>query len=239
MSFDTLNKLKNYYASVKLAKYQCKFASGITSLGKHAELVLEPHVSLGRVAIFAGSHFFGANSYMRSGGELYGNSTVGRFCSIGSNVIIGLEKNKHPTNWLSTALFSKAIEEKYLTQASDKPTSIGNDCWIGRDALIMSGVTIGDGAIIGARALVTSDVPPYAIYAGIPARLIRYRFSSELIEKFLAAQWWNFSIEQLQNLTIDQAEICLEQLNYFDKSSTTNYSKLTVSRQGVQLNKVL
>jgi chloramphenicol O-acetyltransferase type B len=235
MSFDTLNKLKNYYASVKLAKYQCKFASGITSLGKNAEFVLEPQVSLGHVEVFAGSYSFGAHSYMRSGGELYGNCTVGRFCSIGSNVIIGLERNKHPSNWLTTALFSKAIEENYLKQASDKPTSIGNDCWIGRDAMIMSGVTIGDGAIIGARALVTSDIPPYAIYAGIPAKLIRYRFGSEIIEKMLASQWWNFSIEQLENLTIDQPELCLEELKKMDKYATAKYPKLYVTRKSVVL----
>lgn len=230
-----INKIINFHWARRLAKYQCKLAFGLTKINKQTEFELEPNVRLGNIEVFSGNYAIGAHTYMRSGGELYGNCTIGRFCSIGTNVIIGLEKNKHPTNWLSTALFSTAIEEKYLTRTSDKPTSIGNDCWIGRDSMIMSGVTIGDGAIVGARALVTSNVPPYAIYAGIPAKLIRYRFSSELIEKILASQWWNFSIDKLENLPIDQPELCLKQLNFFDKSTAANYSKLIITRQGVQI----
>lgn len=68
---------------------------------------------------------------------------------------------------------------------------IGNDIWIGYEAIVLSGVTIGDGAIIGARAVVTKDVPPYTIVGGIPAKQIRKRFSDEVISKLLELQWWN------------------------------------------------
>lgn len=75
---------------------------------------------------------------------------------------------------------------------------IGNDVWIGYETLIMSGVTIGDGAIIGARAVVTKDVPPYTIVAGVPAKPIRRRFHDEVIETLQSAQWWNWEKERIE-----------------------------------------
>ena len=75
---------------------------------------------------------------------------------------------------------------------------IGNDVWIGYETLIMSGVTIGDGAIIGARAVVTKDVPPYTIVAGVPAKPIRRRFNDEVIETLQSAQWWNWEKERIE-----------------------------------------
>ena len=74
---------------------------------------------------------------------------------------------------------------------------IGNDVWIGFEAVILAGVTIGDGAIIGARAVVTKDVPPYTIVGGVPAKPIKKRFDEEMIELLLEIQWWNFQPEQL------------------------------------------
>ncbi len=74
---------------------------------------------------------------------------------------------------------------------------IGNDVWIGYEAVILSGVTIGDGAIIGARAVVTKDVPPYTIVGGVPARPIRRRFPDEAVEALLALKWWNWPLKRL------------------------------------------
>ena len=71
--------------------------------------------------------------------------------------------------------------------------NIGNDVWIGANAMILGGITIGDGAIIGAGAVVTKDIPPYAIVGGIPARIIRYRFPNDVINALLSSQWWNLS----------------------------------------------
>lgn len=196
---------------------------------------MEEQVKLGLIDIHSGQHSFGAYSYMRSGGELYGNTVVGRFCSIGQNVVIGLERNKHPTTWLSTSLFAKHIEKGYESINMENNTTIGNDCWIGRDAAIMSGVTIGDGAIIGARALVTCDVPAYAIYAGVPARLIRYRFSSDLVERLIQSKWWDISMEHLSNLNVDQPESCLAEINSLDNSAHANYHQISLRRQGCKL----
>lgn len=77
---------------------------------------------------------------------------------------------------------------------------IGNDVWIGAGAFISSGVRIGDGAVVGARAVVTKDVPPYAIVAGTPARIIRFRFEPEVIGDLLALAWWNLSDERVDSL---------------------------------------
>ena len=75
---------------------------------------------------------------------------------------------------------------------------LGNDVWVGFEAVILAGVTIGDGAIIGARAVVTRDVPPYAIVGGVPARLIRRRFDEATIESLLALQWWDWEPERIR-----------------------------------------
>jgi acetyltransferase-like isoleucine patch superfamily enzyme len=204
-------------------------------LGKAAIVQMEEHVKLGPIEIHSGHHSFGAYSYMRSGGELSGNTAVGRFCSIGRNVVIGLEKNKHPTSWLSTSLFSRHIEKNYESIAANNTTVIGNDCWIGRDAVIMSGVKIGDGAIIGARALVTSDVPPFAIYAGVPAKLIRYRFPTEFIDRLAESNWWNISISYLNKLKLDEPESCIQEIKSFDNAAIANYHKIRITRRGMKL----
>jgi acetyltransferase-like isoleucine patch superfamily enzyme len=230
-----IRRIKDYYMAQRLKRLDCKLASGVSNLGKAAILHLEEHVKLGKVDVHNGDHSFGAYTYMRSGGELYGNTSVGRFCSIGQNVIIGLEKNKHPTSWLSTSLFSKSIEEDYESIAMCATTIVGNDCWIGRDAVIMSGVKVGDGAIIGARALVTSDVPPFSIYAGMPAKLIRYRFPADIIDGLAESNWWNISISYLNRLKVDDPVSCINEIGTFDNISIANYRKIMITRQSMKL----
>jgi hypothetical protein len=132
-------------------------------------------------------------------------------------------------------LFAKHIEKSYQSVDKNNKTIIGNDCWVGRDAAIMSGVTIGDGAIIGTRALVTTDVPPYAIYAGVPARFIRYRFSSDLVERLIKSKWWELSIEHLSKLKVDDPESCLNEISGFDNAAIADYHKITITRQGCKL----
>jgi len=229
-----IQAIKNYYWSRWLAKHDCKFATKVSNLGKTAIVQMEEHVKLGPIEIDNGHHNFGAYTYMRSGGELYGNTTVGRFCSIGQNVIIGLERNKHPTNWLSTSLFSKNIEKNYESIAANGTTIIGNDCWIGRDVVIMSGVTIGDGAIVGAKALVTCDVPPYAIFAGIPAKLIKYRFSDELIERVRKTYWWDVQVKYLENLNLDAPESCIDEIRALGYEAKAAYQRVRITRNGAR-----
>ena len=132
-------------------------------------------------------------------GPIAEHTKIGRYCSIGPGVRI-LPEN-HPLNYKSTHpyfyLKSLGFVEKEMIPA--KKLEIGNDVWIGQSAIILRQVSkIGDGAVIGAGAVVTKDVPDYAIVAGSPAKVIRYRFSQENIQKLKKEQWWNKSIEELK-----------------------------------------
>jgi acetyltransferase-like isoleucine patch superfamily enzyme len=123
---------------------------------------------------------------------------IGAFCSIAADVGIFLGGNHHP-EWVTTFPFGAYWPEH---EHPDQPFSrgdvvIGNDVWIGRDAVIMSGVTIGDGAVVAARALVSRSVEPYMIVGGNPAKPIRPRFDQETIGKLLAMRWWDWPDERL------------------------------------------
>ncbi|HDR1486969.1 TPA: CatB-related O-acetyltransferase, partial [Pasteurella multocida] len=128
---------------------------------------------------------------------------IGKFCMIGSDVKFIMNGANHQMNAISTYPFgifgyewAKALPEK-AELSSKGDTVIGNDVWIGYNATIMPGVKIGDGAIIGTNSVVTKNVPPYAIVAGNPARVIRKRFSPEKIEQLLALKWWDWEIEKI------------------------------------------
>lgn len=130
---------------------------------------------------------------------------IGKFCSIACGAKFIFNSANHTLKSLSNYPFPLFFEEWNLNK-SDVTDSwdnkgdivIGNDVWIGFEAVIMAGVTIGDGAVIGTRALVTKDVPPYTIVGGIPAKQIRKRYLDETINTLLEIQWWNWSKEKIQ-----------------------------------------
>lgn len=125
---------------------------------------------------------------------------IGKFCSIAENVEIFLD-GEHETQNISTYPFGYfkvfKTKKKYIAKSKGKVT-IGNDVWIGDRVTILSGVNIGDGAVIGACALVNKDVAPYTIVGGVPAKIIRKRFDDETIEKLLKIKWWNWSDQKIQ-----------------------------------------
>jgi chloramphenicol O-acetyltransferase type B len=128
-----------------------------------------------------------------------GNLRIGAYCSIAADVSIFLGGEHHP-EWVSTFPFGALWREH---EHPEQPRSrgdvvIGNDVWIGREAMIMSGVTIGDGAVIGARALVAKDVPAYTVAGGNPARPIRPRFAPDVVDRLLAIRWWNWPDERIR-----------------------------------------
>ena len=126
---------------------------------------------------------------------------IGAYCSIGSFVIIG--GGSHKMDNISTSplfvsgsnIFKKNFSR--VTYNAYKQTIIENDVWIGNRAIILQGVKIGTGAVIGAGAVVTKDVPPYAIVVGAPARIIKYRFDNNVISLLLASKWWTYSDKDL------------------------------------------
>ena len=127
---------------------------------------------------------------------------IGKFCMIASGATFIMNGANHLTNALSSypfAIFGNGWEHSMQDKSyPDKGNiNIGNDVWIGYNATIMAGVTIGDGAIIAANATVTTDVPPYTIVGGNPAHEIKKRFPDEVITKLLEIQWWHWPIEKI------------------------------------------
>ena len=130
---------------------------------------------------------------------------IGRFCSIACGAKFLFTSANHTMRSLSTYPFPIFFEEweldpKDIAGAWDNRGDIviGNDVWIGFEAVLLSGVTVGDGAVIGARAVVTKDVPPYTVVGGVPARPIRKRFSDGIIARLLELQWWNWPEDRIR-----------------------------------------
>ena len=138
---------------------------------------------------------------------------IGKFCSIACGAKFLFTSANHTLRSLSTYPFPLVFEEwgldrAHVPQAWDNKGDIvvGNDVWIGYEAVLLSGVTIGDGAIIGTRAVVTQDVPPYTIVGGVPAKPIRRRFDDATIDALLHLRWWDWPREKLaQNIAAIQA----------------------------------
>lgn len=156
----------------------------------------------------------GEYSYIQKNSCL-NNTKIGKFCSIADNVRTGF--GNHPTNMVSTFpsfYYDTSSQLKYtfhvgmpIFNSYKKAKNcneqfivvIGNDVWIGSHVLIMDGVTIGDGAVIAAGAVVASNIEPYGIYGGVPAKLIRYRMPPEKIELLKDSEWWNKEIEWIKS----------------------------------------
>lgn len=142
------------------------------------------------------------------------NCIIGNFCSISWNVSLGARNHHYQMATGSAAIYQArfGLVRNTIKQFGETPeTMVGNDVWIGCNAVILSGVTIGDGAIIGAGAVVTEDVEPYSIVAGVPARHIRYRFNTEIIKNLTASHWWRWDEETLRkNINLFHCVMSLE-----------------------------
>ena len=182
---------------------------------------IEGYSTVGRSGILP--RRFGAFSFARSAMPI--DSTVGRFCSIALNV--KQMGTKHPLNWVSTSPFSYGgrefpnimdyvddVEPEYSFRPFVKTLPsfrIGHDVWIGADVSIAQDVDIGTGAVIAAGAVVTKDVPAYVVVGGVPAKVIRFRFPEESVERMLESEWWEYKPEQINALQVDEPEQFLDQ----------------------------
>ncbi len=184
------------YHEIKRKKLQKKYSNVSLVLGNKVSIVnakIGKHVYLGN-NVFLNNSEIGDHSYLNSAS--HANYTkIGKFCSIGSNVKFGL--GYHPTNLISThpAFYSNNKDFKTFSDKNyfkEYPRIIlGNDVWVGINVIVMGGVTIGDGAIIAAGAIVTKDVESYAVVGGVPARHLKYRIDKNLIRKVIGTEWWN------------------------------------------------
>jgi virginiamycin A acetyltransferase len=170
--------------------------------------------------IFRDYHNVEIGMYTHGGCFIPGNvdrfTTIGKYCSIGRSVKI-FNRN-HPVDFKSMHgfFFNPGLRFCSENLVDYIPLTICNDVWIGDRAIVMPNVKhIGDGAVIGAGAVVNKNVPPYAVVVGNPARVVRYRFPKEIIEELLASKWWEKSIEEI-NLNIEEFQQPYEKL-YFSK----------------------
>lgn len=172
--------------------------------------------------------FIDIGAFCNLSGGTINNVRFGRYCSMAAGVVIGM--HEHPTDWLTTsrtAYFPQVNGWRELVapgrldeirrglrpfRNSCPITEIGHDVWIGQGAFIKSGVSIGTGSIIGARAMVLRDVPPYSIVVGTPGRVIRLRFPAATVERLLALEWWRYSIFDLFTAPLDDIDAALDRI---------------------------
>ena len=170
-----------------------------------------------RLDCYIGDYTYGKPEILEwgEGKKLY----IGKFCSIAAGVKIFLGGN-HRTDWITTYPFN-IINEDFSNAseilghpASKGDVHIGNDVWLGQGSVIMSGITIGDGAVVGAFSVVSKDVDPYSIVAGNPMKVIKKRFDDEVIEKLLKLKWWEWDKEKINKYV---KILCSNDINKIDE----------------------
>ncbi|MDM8348425.1 CatB-related O-acetyltransferase [Pseudomonas sp. sp1636] len=216
-----------------LRRHGIKFSPRLADLATRAQLLLEEGVSLGLVKMDFRFLSIGAMSYIRSSAELLNVSRIGRFCSIGSGVILGQDRAGHPLDWVSSHPFQHARAELQY-DAQLPPLEVGHDVWIGREAMLLEGIVVGTGAVVAARALVTRDVPPYAIVAGTPAKIIRYRHAEAVIRGLLDSAWWNAPVQSLLEHPLNQPEPFLASWRIRHDAPAARYKRIRLTRAGAE-----
>ena len=180
-----------------------KICSCNVMLNRHVEFISVKNGSIGE------------HTYI-NGGFIYDEVYIGKYCSIGFNLSLGA--GNHYINKLSTYPLNNRVCG-VVDQNEFKPklkTIIKNDVWIGNSVSILEGVTIGNGAVVATGSVVTKDVPDYAVVAGVPAKIIKFRFSDENIKSLLRFQWWNNNKKWIiDNIDVFRKELTDEELKKY------------------------
>jgi len=214
---DRLQKLKAKRRGIRIQDF--------SNISRQSHLIMEEHSRLGSVQVRLpkADHPLrvGAYSYMREGGEILHVDSIGRFCSIGRNVVLGQPTDNHPIDWVSSSM---SVSGDY--KAGCVFASIGHDVWIAHNAVVMAGVKIGNGAVIGRNAVVTKDVEPYQIVVGNPGKPVRTRFDLEQIDSLMKSEWWNLDYGILQDLPFGDVDEFLQRLDSGSPTAPYNVTEI-------------
>ncbi|HXZ91117.1 MAG TPA: CatB-related O-acetyltransferase [Candidatus Dormibacteraeota bacterium] len=179
-----------------------------------SDLVLEPPVIFeGDVIVYDKVRIGKYSSF--GYGKIGTNVTIGRFCAIADNFLLGAVN--HPTQWLSinqffhTNLYGQNPKAKPYPEHIER-TTIGNDVWIGKNVTVLCGLTVGDGAVLGAGTVVTEDIPAYAIVVGNPAKVVKFRFDEATRKQLVQSRWWDLDEVALRSLPYTDIDACLRAL---------------------------
>ncbi len=210
----------------------------------HPAFSIEVPVSIGKEVYWQAAGSIGAYSMLHGPGRVV-YAQVGRYCSFAPGSTIG--SNEHALTWLTTSSLAENPHLYSWSSLRGRPedeaapacafadavafTRIGNDVLIGAGAFVRSGVTIGDGAVIGAMANVIEDVPPYAVVVGNPARVVRKRFDDGLIADLLDLQWWRYSIYDLMRFDLTDPATAVNEIRKAETSGAlTPYAPMRITR---------
>jgi chloramphenicol O-acetyltransferase type B len=168
------------------------------------ELVTNPNIIVGDYSYYSGYYsghsFDDCARYLSPDRDDVDKLRIGKFCSIADGAIFMMAGNQgHKHEWISTfPFFYQGFEEAEDAYVRAGDTIVGNDVWIGANAIIMPGVKIGDGAVVATSSLVTKDIPAYAIVGGNPAKILKQRFADYEIELLLELNWWDWDIDKIK-----------------------------------------
>lgn len=192
----SIHRLSNVYSKAHVTRgRRCVIARGVRIA---ANLTLEDSVWIGKgCKIEGGPVFIGRGTNLLAGNWVAGPAKIGRYCAIAPNSSL-LARN-HPTNQAGMQLrFYRDVVGIPLKGVSKGTIELGNDVWVGTRAVVLSGIKIGDGAVIGAGSVVTKDVASYSITAGNPAKHINYRFPEQTVAQLLALKWWDWPADRVR-----------------------------------------
>lgn len=216
----------------------------VLTFSKGEKVTIEENVVAEQYSTMPYKNFSSVGAFSFPTCHFTGNVNIGRFCSIANNVkIMG---GNHPMNRFTTHMltyngnFDKFAKAEFDSEWVLKPFNtapknpvIGHDVWIGNDVVLKGGIIIGDGAIIAANSVVTKDVPPYAVVAGVPARVMKYRFEADVINQLLKLKWWDYHYTDLpDNNRCDDIDYFVKEMNERISSGSinrVNYKKFHLS----------
>lgn len=183
----------------------------------HSSAIIEHPIHLSPRSVVQGGCKIGAFTFINFDTIIYPNVEIGRFCSFARNCEVGVAN--HPVTMLSTHTFqyNPVLFANYpgynfprrIRHLAHPPTRLGNDVWLGAQVIVKAGVTIGNGAVIAANSVVTTDIPDYGIAAGSPAVVKKYRFPKEDIDRLVKSEWWSLPTDLIFSLPFDDLDLCL------------------------------